>query len=121
VLAKRAEEGEFLSQDDLAILDEFAYETLDRIMQEYCLPYTYFGAHPADGSDVGCWPNLEALDEAVEYGDVTVTKIEAGSLEAIQLIQGQYQSPTPYVWVHNEERNEDSLWDMTRQKPLWTY
>jgi hypothetical protein len=106
--------------DEQQMVDEFVYETLDRVMQEYCLPFTYFGAHPGDGSDIGCWPSMDQIEEAAEDGE-EITKVMAGSLEAMQLIQGQLRVHTPYVWVRNEDRNEDSLWDMARLKPLWTY
>jgi hypothetical protein len=119
VLSKRADDGDVLSQNELDALHEFAYETLDQIMQGYCHPYTYFGNHPSDGSDVGCWVNYEGLEEDAESGEIQ--RIEAGSLEALQLTQGKLPATTDYVWVHNEERNEDSLWDMKRKKPLWTY
>jgi hypothetical protein len=33
----------------------FDLEALFDVLDEYCLPYFYFGAHPDDGSDYGYW------------------------------------------------------------------
>jgi hypothetical protein len=30
-------------------------EELETALQDYCLPYFYFGAHPGDGADFGYW------------------------------------------------------------------
>jgi hypothetical protein len=61
--------GEAITPDDQAVIDEFAYETLSRIMQDYCPPLTYFGSHPGSGDDVGCWPDLERISNLQTYQD----------------------------------------------------
>jgi len=119
-LARRIGQGDAAAWGEIGVVNDFAYSTLGGIMQGYCPPFTYFGAHPGDGSDIGCWISMEELEDAAMDGE-EVTKINAGSLEAMQLIQGNLPATTDYVWVHNEERNEDSLWDMRRKKPIWHY
>ena len=40
-------------------------EALTDALQECCPPFVYFGAHPGDGSDFGFWPDMDALNEAL--------------------------------------------------------
>jgi hypothetical protein len=41
------------------------------LLNEYCPPYCYFGTHPGDGADFGCWP-IE-IEEIREQGVVDVS------------------------------------------------
>lgn len=67
--------------------DTFFHEQLVHLMQEHCPPLTYFGSHPGDGSDIGCWPyeehEYEELSESerilyADEGTPLAHKIEAG-------------------------------------------
>jgi len=100
-------------------LDHLVFDVLDPILSKYCLPYTYFGSHPGNGSDIGCWP----LYEEMEYDsrNEKLTKFIAGTVEAIQFSEGRLPVGTNYVWIHNNESGQDSMWDAPRKKPLWHY
>jgi hypothetical protein len=53
----RMDAAELLGLDYYAV-DEHAaedIEALETALQDYCLPYFYFGAHPGDGADFGYW------------------------------------------------------------------
>ena len=39
-------------------------------LQDYCPAFCYAGMHPGDGSDLGIWPDFDALESAVAEGDV---------------------------------------------------
>jgi len=40
-------------------------------LNELCPPFVYFGTHEGDGADFGFWPDMDSLNEAMQYGDVT--------------------------------------------------
>ena len=40
-------------------------------LESLCPPFVYFGTHPGDGADFGFWPDMDSLNEAMQYGDVT--------------------------------------------------
>ena len=40
-------------------------------LQEICPPFVYFGTLEGDGADFGFWPDMDSLNEAMQYGDVT--------------------------------------------------
>lgn len=44
-------------------------ETLPDLLQEYAPPYCYFGAHVGDGSDIGYWPDHDAIAELPNVSD----------------------------------------------------
>lgn len=53
----------YSQQDDTEL-----YEFMDKVfakLDEYCPPYTYFGAYEADGA-IGCWPSYDDLREGGE-------------------------------------------------------
>ena len=39
-------------------------------LQDYCPAFCYAGMHQGDGSDLGIWPDFDALESAVAEGDV---------------------------------------------------
>jgi hypothetical protein len=50
-----------------------SYELLESLtdsLQEFCSPYCYFGNTEGDGSDFGCWPDIEALEEEARQGNI---------------------------------------------------
>jgi hypothetical protein len=100
-------------------LDHLVFDVLDPILSKYCLPYTYFGSHPGNGSDIGCWPHYEEM--AWNSRNEHLTKFIAGTVEAIQFSEGRLPVGTNYVWIHNNESGVDSIWDVPRKKPLWHY
>ncbi|MFA5323718.1 MAG: hypothetical protein WC373_13685 [Smithella sp.] len=53
-------------------------EELTEALQEYCMPYFYFGAHPNDGADYGYWliEDLEMEFEGLTVSDLS--EIEKG-------------------------------------------
>jgi hypothetical protein len=38
-------------------------------LQDYAPMFCYVGFHPGDGSDLGCWPDHDAIESAVREGD----------------------------------------------------
>jgi hypothetical protein len=105
-------------EDDQRMVDEFAYETLDRIINKFCLPYTYVGSEEG-GSAYGCWVSHEGLKYAVEDGEVT--KFAAGSDEARQFSEGNLKVSTPHVWIEDTTRFVDSLWEGPTHRIIWQY
>tara|TARA_R100000306_G_scaffold23842_2_gene27194 strand:+ start:486 stop:1025 length:540 start_codon:yes stop_codon:yes gene_type:complete len=54
---------------------------LSEAINQYCLPYTYFGAHPDDGADFGFWIEVDNLNEAIEDSKkITETMRDEGKL-----------------------------------------
>lgn len=118
-LAGRIANGHAQVGDDIELVDHLVIEVLDPIMWEYCPPYTYFGSNPGDGTDIGCWPDRDKMDEDSEGGELT--KFVAGTVQAIQFSEGRLPVDTKYVWIHNPERGDDSIWDAPRKQPIWHY
>lgn len=62
--------GDGWSSDDA----QYDLEALFDALNEYCLPYFYFGAHPGDGSDYGYWLSE---DFAEEFADASTNFAKA--------------------------------------------
>ena len=43
---------------------------LENVLNDYAPPYCYFGCHGGNGSDIGYWPDLSAIDMAIHDGDL---------------------------------------------------
>jgi hypothetical protein len=55
---KRRMNDDYFGTDDA----DYDLDALFDALNEYCLPYFYFGAHPGDGADYGYW-----LSEGLEH------------------------------------------------------
>lgn len=89
--------------------DYLAYEALPNALQKHCPPYTYFGSHEGNSSDIGVWVNREQIYEAME---------DPGTLQAVY--QGQ---PVPrgskHVVIMNEQDYPVALLDGTTGVEIW--
>lgn len=63
-LADEASEADPESENAGELVNE-----LQDALQEYSLPYFYFGTHPGDGADFGFWLDDEGLDDVARIGD----------------------------------------------------
>jgi len=68
---------------------EVISEAIDAL-QEYAPPYCYVGMHPSDGSDLGVWPDIDAIEMDVRDGELQkvgdifeIDNAENGELVAI--------------------------------------
>jgi hypothetical protein len=61
---------ENLSDDEIEAQDYLLFETIWESLSDQCPPYCYFGAHPGDGSDYGCWISQESIDDDVQDGEL---------------------------------------------------
>jgi len=48
---------------------EVISEAIDAL-QEYAPPYCYVGMHPGDGSDLGVWPDIDAIEMDIRDGEL---------------------------------------------------
>lgn len=48
---------------------EIISEGIDAL-QEYAPPYCYVGMHEGNGSNLGCWPMLDSIHEAIRDGEL---------------------------------------------------
>lgn len=53
--------------------EDMAHDVLNELqewLEQYAPPYCYFGATEGDGSDLGFWPSMESVNEAVLDGEL---------------------------------------------------
>ena len=81
-------------------------EVLVDLLQDFVPPYCYIGSHPGNGSDLGVWPDWDAVEMSVHDGDLV--KVDAGS---------EFPEDTSQVLVVNDHgnaslyvRGEDGQW-----------
>jgi len=42
-------------------------EQIDLLLNELCPPFVYFGTLPGDGADFGFWPDMDKLNEELQW------------------------------------------------------
>jgi hypothetical protein len=110
------------TDEDRDVADNFAYETLDRIMQDYCPPITFFGSHPGSGDDIGCWPDYDRLNAAENYeDDDSLVVLEKDSPAAQAIMSGTPETDRDYAAWKCADGDEWEVWDVKRGKLLWHY
>lgn len=96
----------FVDADD----PEFCWDTVFNSLNDHAPPFTYFGAHPGDGSDYGVWVNDEAIASVLAEGDNELGEmVEGGTI------------PTGYKYVVVKDRAGDyvELLDGQTGKQIW--
>jgi hypothetical protein len=61
------DENYYKSEDSDYDLNESLFDELNELCD---IPYSYFGAHPGDGSDYGFWIDTERVDSDLRYGEL---------------------------------------------------
>ena len=61
------EDDEFWVSEEV----QFDMDDLIEALNNNLPPFVYFGTLEGDGSDFGFWPDMDSLNEAMQYGDVT--------------------------------------------------
>lgn len=74
VNAAEDDDSDYWTSDDAS----YDMETLTNIMDAHTPDYAYFGTLEGDGSCFGVWPNIDSLEEASQFEDDGVIKINAG-------------------------------------------
>ncbi len=80
---------------------------LTRVLEDFCPPFVYFGAHPDDGVDFGFWPDWPALQQAFDA---------AGYFP--DYLDGEYHLLEEDLIVHVEDTNV-TVMDLSR-RVLWS-
>ena len=65
--------------------DECINDGIDAL-QEYAPPFCYVGMHEGDGSDLGVWPMLDAVQEAIREGDA-ITIDDLADLDSLSVAE----------------------------------
>jgi hypothetical protein len=98
--------------------DDYLHEVLYSTLSGLCPPMTYFGAHPGNGSDIGCWPLAShEYEELAEEGKIIYAS--EGSRLDLELRAGQWPDfeQAKYL-VHELEYGTYACYDRNRTK-LW--
>ena len=87
------------------------WDELETLLQDYAPPYTYVGAHPGDGADIGVWVSTDSLDDDLKYQDTD-------KLRAIR--KGEPLIPgSGYVVVIDDAGDYTALLDGRTGRPIW--
>ncbi len=71
-IEQHQQEDDYYESEDA----DYDLEALFDELSAFAPDYFYFGAHEGDGSDYGFWLSQDAIDEAVQDGEIV--KIDAG-------------------------------------------
>ena len=72
-------------KDKARSLDE-VIAMLTEVLENYCPPFVYFGAHPGDGADFGFWPDMDALQEIITLDNLEVPTAETWEVKTDAVI-----------------------------------
>ena len=98
------------SDEDHETIQE-AIETL----QEYAPPFTYVGTHEGDGSDLGCWPDTEAMRTAIHDKEA----VAISDLSDIDKLSFSDLSESRYAILTNDHGNVTVYELSVATTPLW--
>lgn len=107
-----------LNEDDIT---EFVYENIFDTLQDYCAPYTSFGAHEGDGSDYGIW-----IDHDLLLNDEDEEGIRSDGLIQLKVVpQGTLPENIPatgYRFIATKDERDDfrGLYDAETGHEYWS-
>jgi len=78
-----------LSPDEVSKLNDWVWDDLAPMLEEHAPPFSYFGAHPGDGSDIGFWLDM---DIAIFDGTLLV-------IPGLANVEGIYDPITQKLWT----------------------
>jgi hypothetical protein len=93
--------------------DELQRRVVDRLMdelQDACPPFVYFGALEGDGADFGFWPDMDRLNEEIQWVKQTPASDE------VVLDDNDPNNP---IIVHVSDHGNVTVMDMERNV-LWS-
>lgn len=107
VLNGTIEEIDGTEIDEIKMQEDMGYlvDELFDILNEYCPPYCYFGAHEGDGADYGVWISYDSLKEDVHNGEVMQVRdlseldevlTESGFIPSMVVIENDHGNVTLY-------------------------
>jgi len=95
------EDGYFDSED----ASEDVNEMMD-ILTDNAPPFVYFGSHEGDGSDFGYWISFDAVEQAVDAGELVRVDDEAAIEDA------DTTDETEFFGVFDPQDNLTALYDL---------
>ena len=79
-------------------------------LESLCPPFVYFGTHPGDGADFGFWPDMDRLNEEIQWVKQTPASDE------VVLDDNDPNNP---IIVHVSDHGNVTVMDMERNV-LWS-
>jgi len=101
-----------LDEDDEFWNSEEASWLLERIedsLMDLAAPFTYFGAHPGDGSDYGFWPDFDAVDMARTDGELPDTATVPEDYNGLSVDVNDHGNMA--ILSHDGAGNRTIVWD----------